>query len=125
MSSSIWRARIPTGKIASAGWDSQPRDWPGATGWWSGHAVPGDCPSSSPWLAGTPGRWTTSPGFIPRAFASCLKPMVETVTRQVRGVQLFERRMGDGSPTVVLHGGPGAHHDYLLPGFDALATGRT
>jgi proline iminopeptidase len=25
---------------------------------------------------------------------------------------------------VVLHGGPGAHHDYLLPGFDALATGR-
>jgi proline iminopeptidase len=26
---------------------------------------------------------------------------------------------------VVLHGGPGAHHDYLLPGFDSLATGRT
>ena len=25
---------------------------------------------------------------------------------------------------VVLHGGPGAHHDYLLPGFDDLATGR-
>jgi proline iminopeptidase len=25
---------------------------------------------------------------------------------------------------VVLHGGPGAHHDYLLPGFDALAAGR-
>jgi proline iminopeptidase len=24
----------------------------------------------------------------------------------------------------VLHGGPGAHHDYLLPGFDALARGR-
>ncbi|MFN2317169.1 MAG: alpha/beta fold hydrolase, partial [Gemmatimonadales bacterium] len=24
-----------------------------------------------------------------------------------------------------LHGGPGAHHDYLLPGFDALADGRT
>lgn len=26
---------------------------------------------------------------------------------------------------VVLHGGPGAHHDYLLPGFDSLAAGRT
>ncbi len=26
---------------------------------------------------------------------------------------------------MVLHGGPGAHHDYLLPGFDTLATGRT
>jgi proline iminopeptidase len=26
---------------------------------------------------------------------------------------------------IVLHGGPGAHHDYLLPGFDLLAHGRT
>lgn len=25
----------------------------------------------------------------------------------------------------MLHGGPGAHHDYLLPGFDLLAHGRT
>lgn len=25
----------------------------------------------------------------------------------------------------MLHGGPGAHHDYLLPGFDTLADGRT
>jgi len=43
----------------------------------------------------------------------------------VRSVSLFERRIGSGPPTVVLHGGPGAHHDYLLPGFDALAEGRT
>jgi proline iminopeptidase len=42
----------------------------------------------------------------------------------VRGVELFVRRIGRGSPAVVLHGGPGAHHDYLLPGFDALADGR-
>ncbi|MEO8088707.1 MAG: alpha/beta fold hydrolase [Gemmatimonadales bacterium] len=48
----------------------------------------------------------------------------ETSTRQVRGVNIFERRIGNGPPTVVLHGGPGAHHDYLLPGFDALARGR-
>lgn len=33
--------------------------------------------------------------------------------------------MGAGPPVVVLHGGPGAHHDYLLPGFDLLAGGRT
>jgi proline iminopeptidase len=45
-------------------------------------------------------------------------------TPTVRGVGIFERRIGSGSPTVVLHGGPGAHHDYLLPGFDALATRR-
>jgi len=47
-----------------------------------------------------------------------------TATRTVRGVELFERRVGAGPPTVVLHGGPGAHHDYLLPGFDLLATDR-
>jgi proline iminopeptidase len=48
----------------------------------------------------------------------------ETRTRQVRGVGIFERRIGSGPPVVVLHGGPGAHHDYLLPGFDDLARQR-
>lgn len=52
-------------------------------------------------------------------------PAAETFTRTVRGVSLFERRIGRGPATVVLHGGPGAHHDYLLPGFDALATRRS
>ena len=37
------------------------------------------------------------------------------------GVELFVREMGDGPRVVVLHGGPGAHHDYLIPGFDSLA----
>jgi proline iminopeptidase len=50
--------------------------------------------------------------------------VAETRTRQVRGGSIFERRIGTGPPAVVLHGGPGAHHDYLLPGFDALARGR-
>ena len=50
--------------------------------------------------------------------------MPKTDTRTVRGVSIHERRIGSGPPTVVLHGGPGAHHDYLLPGFDALARGR-
>lgn len=52
-------------------------------------------------------------------------PEVTTHLRSVRGVTLFERRAGHGPEVIVLHGGPGAHHDYLLPGFDALATGRT
>ncbi|HET6836764.1 MAG TPA: hypothetical protein VFH24_01910, partial [Gemmatimonadales bacterium] len=51
-------------------------------------------------------------------------PVTGTLVRQVRGISLFERRVGQGPPTVILHGGPGAHHDYLLPGFDALAAGR-
>jgi len=48
----------------------------------------------------------------------------KTLIREIRRAALFERRIGQGPPTVVLHGGPGAHHDYLLPGFDALARGR-
>lgn len=53
---------------------------------------------------------------------AAIQPRIRS--RVVRGVDIFERRLGEGPPTVVLHGGPGAHHDYLLPGFDALATGR-
>jgi proline iminopeptidase len=49
---------------------------------------------------------------------------VVTLVRNIRAVRIFERRIGEGPPTIVLHGGPGAHHDYLLPGFDALATDR-
>ena len=48
--------------------------------------------------------------------------MPETVS--VRGVELFVRRVGAGPAVVVLHGGPGADHEYLRPGFDALADGR-
>jgi proline iminopeptidase len=51
--------------------------------------------------------------------------MAQTFTRAVRGVELFERRAGSGPPVVVLHGGPGADHGYLLPGFDLLANDRT
>src|SRR5256885_10627108 len=51
-------------------------------------------------------------------------PEAETRTLEIRGVRIFERRIGGGPPVVVLHGGPGAHHDYLLPGFDALSDGR-
>ena len=42
----------------------------------------------------------------------------------VNGVELYTRTVGRGPAVVVLHGGPGAHHDYLLPQFDALADGR-
>lgn len=42
----------------------------------------------------------------------------------VNGVHLFTRRVGLGPEVVVLHGGPGAHHDYLLPQYDRLANNR-
>ena len=41
------------------------------------------------------------------------------------GVDLFTRQIGAGPMVVGLHGGPGAHHDYLLPQYDLLARGRT
>jgi proline iminopeptidase len=47
-----------------------------------------------------------------------------TETVQVPGAELFVRRVGAGRPAIVLHGGPGADHEYLRPGFDALADGR-
>ncbi|HVH66291.1 MAG TPA: alpha/beta fold hydrolase, partial [Gemmatimonadales bacterium] len=49
-------------------------------------------------------------------------PTEQTV--ELGGVRLYTRRIGDGPPVVVLHGGPGAHHDYLLPQYDLLARRR-
>ena len=40
-------------------------------------------------------------------------------------MQLFTQRVGSGPLVVVLHGGPGASHDYLLPQYDLLATRRS
>jgi proline iminopeptidase len=48
--------------------------------------------------------------------------MVETA--EGSGVRLYTRRTGSGPAVVVLHGGPGAHHDYLLPQYDRLAGSR-
>ena len=40
----------------------------------------------------------------------------------VAGAQLFTLEIGDGpAVAVMLHGGPGASHDYLRPQLDALA----
>jgi proline iminopeptidase len=51
-------------------------------------------------------------------------PPISDGTVSVNGVRLYIRIVGDGPDVVVLHGGPGAQHDYLLPQFDALARGR-
>src|SRR5256885_11165343 len=51
---------------------------------------------------------------------------MDQTTVDLSGVRIYTRRVGDGPPpVVVLHGGPGAHHDYLLPQYDRLAHGRT
>lgn len=40
-------------------------------------------------------------------------------------MRLHSRQVGSGPLVVVLHGGPGASHDYLLPQYDLLAKGRS
>ncbi|HZX41305.1 MAG TPA: hypothetical protein VFE93_05655, partial [Myxococcaceae bacterium] len=38
------------------------------------------------------------------------------------GVLLYFKSVGHGPPLVVVHGGPGASHDYLLPNLYRLAS---
>lgn len=37
------------------------------------------------------------------------------------GIKLFVKIIGEGTPLVILHGGPGLDHTYLLPQFEQLA----
>src|SRR6185503_15802689 len=47
------------------------------------------------------------------------------MTIEVNGISLYTRQLGSGPLVIVLHGGPGAHHDYLLPQYDLLARRRS
>ncbi len=40
---------------------------------------------------------------------------------EVEGANIFCKVIGEGDPIVILHGGPGLAHDYLIPGFLKLA----
>ena len=42
-------------------------------------------------------------------------------TVEINGVKHYIEKMGEGEPLVVLHGGPGLFHDYLVPHFKNLA----
>ena len=48
---------------------------------------------------------------------------METTTEvvEINGVKHFIEKMGEGEPLVILHGGPGLFHDYLVPHFKNLA----
>jgi proline iminopeptidase len=53
------------------------------------------------------------------AAASVLK--IEEGFVDAGGVLIYYKAFGTGAPLVLLHGGPGASHDYLLPGLLPLA----
>jgi len=46
---------------------------------------------------------------------------IEEGTKKVNGVDLYYKAMGEGEPIVILHGGPGLNHTYLLPQMAKLA----
>jgi proline iminopeptidase len=48
-------------------------------------------------------------------------PPVSEGTIQVDGAELYYKTVGTGEPIVIVHGGPGMDHSYLLPGFAGLA----
>lgn len=45
----------------------------------------------------------------------------EEKTIEINGVQHYFRIKGSGEPMLILHGGPGLSHNYMLPYFDELA----
>lgn len=48
-----------------------------------------------------------------------LKISEETV--EINGVEHYIKKMGEGEPILVIHGGPGIFHNYLVPHFETLA----
>ncbi len=57
--------------------------------------------------------------------ATAVRPSVMTIDEALvdnGGVILYVKTVGHGPPLVVVHGGPGASHDYLLPNLYRLAS---
>ena len=58
----------------------------------------------------------------PRAFAGDDKaPLVIDGLRLINGTQLYCKSIGTGTPLLIIHGGPGLDHSYLLPQMAKLA----
>jgi proline iminopeptidase len=54
------------------------------------------------------------------ACASAQAQDTQTLTT-INGAQLYVRTLGSGDPLIVVHGGPGLNHAYLLPHLESLA----
>ena len=50
-------------------------------------------------------------------------PPIQEGTVEVDGAELYTRSIGAGEPLLIVHGGPGMDHGYLLPGMEGLAQG--
>ncbi|MFK7921120.1 MAG: alpha/beta fold hydrolase [Bacteroidia bacterium] len=63
--------------------------------------------------------------FVSFALTACLEKNIPADPPSglisVFDTELYYKKMGNGTPIVVLHGGPGLSHDYFLPHLEALA----
>lgn len=48
-------------------------------------------------------------------------PKVEEGYKDIYGTKLYFKTVGEGEPILIIHGGPGLEHSYLLPHFSELA----
>lgn len=56
------------------------------------------------------------------SISSCEKPLFkESGTKTINGTELYYQTFGQGEPILIIHGGPGLNHQYLLDGFMPLA----
>ena len=46
---------------------------------------------------------------------------IESGTKEINGTQLYYKTIGKGEPILIIHGGPGLNHMYLLPHLSTLA----
>ncbi len=53
----------------------------------------------------------------------CGQPPTEKGYKIINGISLYYETIGNGTPIVVVHGGPGLDHSYLLPQMGELAKG--
>jgi len=58
---------------------------------------------------------------IPEVPSWCLRLGLEGVLITTEGIQLFVETEGNGTPLVLLHGGPGTTHHYFHPHFSRAA----
>lgn len=57
------------------------------------------------------------------AFVSTAQQIVEHGFKDVNGTRLYYETIGEGIPIVVVHGGPGMDHSYMLPQMAKLGRG--
>lgn len=53
--------------------------------------------------------------------AGCSRQQAKEGYKSINGTEIYYKRMGDGEPLVVIHGGPVLDHSYLLPHLKPLA----